>query len=125
MARERCACGEGFSSRSALGCSGTDERALAAYRLTFGASLAAATANAIFGTILAWVLVRYRFPGKRFVAQLGAHRGANLPDAQELIESRLLRVRLAGPSPGLSQSHALWMKSNIFSVKRPPISWTA
>jgi sulfate transport system permease protein len=45
----------------------TTERALAAYKLTFGASLAAAVANAIFGTLLAWVLVRYRFPGRRFV----------------------------------------------------------
>src|SRR5262245_60649608 len=48
----------------------TDPRALAAYRLTFGASFAAAWINAVFGTILAWVLVRYRFPGKRFVDAL-------------------------------------------------------
>ena len=45
----------------------TADRALAAYRLTFGASFVAAIANAIFGTILAWVLVRYDFPGRRFV----------------------------------------------------------
>jgi len=45
----------------------TSERALASYRLTFGASLAAAIANAIFGTLLAWVLVRYEFPGRRLV----------------------------------------------------------
>lgn len=45
----------------------TTERALAAYRLTFGASLAAAVANAFFGTLLAWVLVRYEFPGRRFL----------------------------------------------------------
>src|SRR5215471_9902187 len=45
----------------------TTERALAAYRLTFGASLAAAVANAAFGTLLAWVLVRYEFPGRRFI----------------------------------------------------------
>lgn len=42
-------------------------RVLAAYRLSFGASLAAAAVNAVFGTILAWVLVRYRFPGKRLL----------------------------------------------------------
>src|SRR5260221_3190383 len=40
----------------------TTERALAAYRLTFGASLIAAVANAAFGTLLAWGLVRYQFP---------------------------------------------------------------
>ena len=45
----------------------TTERALAAYRLTFGASLIAAAANAMFGTLLAWVLVRYKFPGRRFI----------------------------------------------------------
>jgi sulfate transport system permease protein len=45
----------------------TTDRALAAYRLTFGASFAAASANAVFGTLLAWVLVRYEFPGRRFV----------------------------------------------------------
>ena len=45
----------------------TTPRALAAYQLTFGASLVAALANAIFGTLLAWVLVRYRFPGRRLI----------------------------------------------------------
>ena len=45
----------------------TTERAMAAYRLTFGASLIAALANAIFGTLLAWVLARYEFPGRRFI----------------------------------------------------------
>jgi sulfate transport system permease protein len=48
----------------------TTGRALAAYRLTFGASFVAATINAVFGTILAWVLVRYHFPGKRLVDAL-------------------------------------------------------
>ncbi len=48
----------------------TNSRALAAYRLTFGASLIAAFANALFGTLLAWVLVRYRFPGRRFIDAL-------------------------------------------------------
>src|SRR5436189_146926 len=45
----------------------TTDRALAAYRLTFGASFVAAIANAVFGTLLAWVLVRYEFPGRRFI----------------------------------------------------------
>ncbi len=46
------------------------ERALASYRVTFGASLLAALINAFFGLIVAWVLVRYPFPGKRFVDAL-------------------------------------------------------
>jgi len=45
----------------------TNARALAAYKLTFGASGFAAIANVIFGTLLAWVLVRYEFPGRRFI----------------------------------------------------------
>ena len=45
----------------------TTERALAAYNLTFGASLIAGLANALFGTLLAWVLVRYDFPGRRLI----------------------------------------------------------
>lgn len=45
----------------------TNARALAAYKLTFSASCFAAIANVIFGTLLAWVLVRYEFPGRRFI----------------------------------------------------------
>src|SRR2546427_57373 len=45
----------------------TSERALASYRLTFGASLIAAVVNGVFGTLLAWVLVRYEFPGRRWM----------------------------------------------------------
>ena len=37
-------------------------RVLAAFRVSFGAALAAALINAVFGLIVAWVLVRYRFP---------------------------------------------------------------
>ena len=42
-------------------------RVLASYRLSFGAALAAAAVNAVFGTILAWVLVRYEFPMRRLL----------------------------------------------------------
>jgi sulfate transport system permease protein len=48
----------------------TTDRALAAYKLTFVASLIAALANAVFGTLLAWVLTRYEFPGRRFIDAL-------------------------------------------------------
>lgn len=43
------------------------ERAQAAYLLTFGASAAAAAVNIVLGLLIAWVLVRYTFPGKRLV----------------------------------------------------------
>jgi sulfate transport system permease protein len=45
-------------------------RLLASYRLSFGASLAAAVLNAGFGLVVAWVLVRYQFPGRRFIDAL-------------------------------------------------------
>lgn len=48
----------------------TAPRVAASYRLSFGASLAAAAINAVFGLMLAWCLVRYRFPGKRLVDAL-------------------------------------------------------
>ncbi|MEO7710029.1 MAG: sulfate ABC transporter permease subunit CysT [Caldimonas sp.] len=48
----------------------TAPRVLAAYRLTFGASLAAALVNAAFGLVVTWVLVRYRFAGRRLVDAL-------------------------------------------------------
>ena len=45
----------------------TDPRTLAALRLSFGASFFAAALNAVFGVIVAWVMVRYEFPGKRIL----------------------------------------------------------
>jgi sulfate transport system permease protein len=48
----------------------TSPRVLASYRLSFGASLAGALVNAVFGLVVAWVLVRYRFPGRRLVDAL-------------------------------------------------------
>jgi sulfate transport system permease protein len=45
-------------------------RVVASYRLTFGASLAAALVNALFGLVVAWVLVRYEFPARRLVDAL-------------------------------------------------------
>jgi sulfate/thiosulfate transport system permease protein len=45
----------------------TNPRVLASYRVTFGASFAAALVNTVFGLLVAWVLVRYRFPGRRIV----------------------------------------------------------
>jgi sulfate transport system permease protein len=48
----------------------TSERVIASYRLTFGASLLAALVNMVFGLVLAWVLVRYNFPGKKMMDAL-------------------------------------------------------
>jgi sulfate transport system permease protein len=61
-----------FTKTAGLGWAGfwstvTEPRVMASYRLTFGAALAAASVNAVFGFIVAWTLVRYPFPGKRLV----------------------------------------------------------
>lgn len=48
----------------------TNDRAISAYKLTFGASFCAALINTVFGVLTAWVLVRYDFPGKRFLDAL-------------------------------------------------------
>ena len=47
-----------------------DPRVMASYRVTLGASLAAAVVNAVFGALVAWVLVRYPFPGRHILDAL-------------------------------------------------------
>ena len=64
-----------FISAAGLGWAGFvkiafSERAIQAYRLTFGAAAIAAVINAVFGLLTAWVLVRYKFPGRRIVSAL-------------------------------------------------------
>ena len=48
----------------------SDPEVVASYKLSFGASLAAAVVNVVFGFIVAWVLVRYSFPGRKFLDAL-------------------------------------------------------
>jgi sulfate transport system permease protein len=48
----------------------TSDRVMASYRLTFGAALISAVLNVVFGGVVAWVLVRYRFPGKKIIDAL-------------------------------------------------------
>lgn len=62
-------------------------RVVASYRVTFGAALAAAGVNALFGLLVAWVLVRYRLPGKRLI------------DAWWISPLRFPRPWPASPSP--------------------------
>jgi sulfate transport system permease protein len=64
-----------FWRSSGLGLAGfwaavTAPRVIASYKLTFGASLGAAAVNGVFGFVVAWVLVRYRFPGRRLIDAL-------------------------------------------------------
>ncbi len=64
-----------FFKTTALGWEGfwrtaTEPRVMASYRLTFGAAFVGAAINAVFGFLVAWVLVRYTFPGKSLVDAL-------------------------------------------------------
>jgi sulfate/thiosulfate transport system permease protein len=64
-----------FVRSTSLGAAGfwaavTAPRVVASYKLTFGASLVAAAINGVFGLIVTWVLVRYRFPGRRLIDAL-------------------------------------------------------
>jgi sulfate transport system permease protein len=70
----------------------TEPRALASYRLSFGASLIAATLNAVFGFIIAWTLVRYRFPGRRIVDAI-----IDLPFALPTAVSGIALATVFGP----------------------------
>jgi sulfate transport system permease protein len=76
----------------------TNQRALAAYKLTFGASLLAACVNAFFGTILAWVLVRYHFPGRRLVDAL-----VDIPFAMPTAVAGLTLANLFAPNGWLGR----------------------
>jgi sulfate/thiosulfate transport system permease protein len=70
----------------------TEPRALASYRLTLSASLVAATVNSVFGFIVAWTLVRYRFPGRRVVDSL-----IDLPFALPTAVSGIALATVFGP----------------------------
>jgi sulfate/thiosulfate transport system permease protein len=68
-------------------------RAMASYRLSFGTALVAAAINAVIGLIVAWVLVRYSFPGKRLVDAI-----VDLPFALPTAVAGLVYASLYGPN---------------------------
>jgi sulfate transport system permease protein len=72
--------------------------ALASYRLSFGASFFAALVNAIFGLIVAWVLVRYQFLGKRFIDAL-----VDLPFALPTAVAGITLATLYAPNGWIGQ----------------------
>ena len=76
----------------------TSPPALAAYRLSFGASLLAAFINAVFGLIVAWVLVRYNFYGKRLVDAL-----VDLPFALPTAVAGITLATLYAPNGWIGQ----------------------
>ncbi len=81
----------------------TNDRVLASLRVTFLASLAAAVVNAFFGLIVAWVLVRYSFPGKRIVDAL-----VDLPFALPTAVAGITLATLYAPNGWLGQYFAAY-----------------
>jgi sulfate transport system permease protein len=73
-------------------------RVLASYKLTFGASLIAASANAVFGFIVAWTLVRYRFPGRRWIDAM-----VDLPFALPTAVSGIALTSIYAPNGWIGQ----------------------
>jgi sulfate transport system permease protein len=81
----------------------TTPRVFASYRLTFGISLAAALINGIFGLLTAWVLVRYRLPGKRFVDAV-----VDLPFALPTAVAGITLATIYGPDGWIGRSLAAY-----------------
>jgi len=81
----------------------TGERVLSSLRVTFLASFAAAALNALFGLIVAWVLVRYTFPGKRMVDAL-----VDLPFALPTAVAGITLATLYAPNGWLGQYFAAY-----------------
>ena len=77
---------------------GFSGRALAAYRLSFGTAAAAGLVNAVFGLLVAWVLVRYSFPGKRVISAL-----VDLPFALPTAVAGIALTALYAPSGWVGQ----------------------
>jgi sulfate/thiosulfate transport system permease protein len=76
----------------------TEPRAMASYRLSFGAALLAASLNAVFGLIIAWSLVRYRFPARRFIDAI-----IDLPFALPTAVSGIALATVFGPQGWVGQ----------------------
>ena len=87
--------GMGWSEFVAVGFS---ERALAAYRVSFGTAAAAGLVNAVSGLLVAWVLVRYAFPGKRVISAL-----VDLPFALPTAVAGIALTALYAPNGWLGQ----------------------
>src|ERR1043165_6126457 len=97
-------------------------RVLVAYRLSFLASFAAATVNSFFGLILAWVLVRYTFPGKRIVDAL-----VDLPFALPTAVAGIALTTIYAPKGWMGQwLEPLWSRGvNGLAATAPWIDWHA
>jgi sulfate transport system permease protein len=90
----------------------TQPRVIASYKLTFGAALAGALINAVFGFVVAWTLVRYDFPGKRLVDAI-----VDLPFALPTAVSGIALTAIYSPKGWLGS----WLSSWGIKVAFTPI----
>jgi sulfate transport system permease protein len=90
-------------------------RVVASYKLSFGASFIAAAINAVFGLLVAWVLVRYRFPGKRFVDAL-----VDLPFALPTAVAGIALTAIYAPTGWIGQ----WLEPHGIQTAFSPIGVT-
>jgi sulfate transport system permease protein len=90
----------------------TSPRVLASYRLSFAASFAAAMINAVFGLLVAWVLVRYRFPGRKLLDAL-----IDLPFALPTAVAGIVLTTIYAPNGWMGQ----WLEPLGFKVAFTPV----
>lgn len=90
----------------------SSDRVVASYQLTFGMAAAAASVNAVFGLIVAWVLVRYRFPGKKVIDAL-----IDLPFALPTAVAGITLASLYAPNGWLGQ----WFTPYDIKIAYTPI----
>jgi len=86
----------------------TSPRVLASYRLTFGASLIAALINTVFGLLIAWVLVRYRFPFKKIV-----DASVDLPFALPTAVAGIALAAIYAPNGWIGRWFEVWNSSSF------------
>ncbi len=93
----------------------TEPRVLAALKISFGTALAAAAFNAVMGTLVAWVLVRYRFPGRRLFDAM-----IDLPFALPTAVAGIALTALYGPNGWLGR----WLEAVGIKVAYTPLGIT-
>ncbi|WP_368562401.1 sulfate ABC transporter permease subunit CysT [Pseudoxanthomonas sp. UTMC 1351] len=93
----------------------TEPRVLSSLKLSFGTALAAAAFNAVMGTLVAWVLVRYRFPGKRLFDAM-----IDLPFALPTAVAGIALTSLYGPTGWIGR----WLEAAGIKVAYTPLGIT-
>ena len=90
----------------------TSERTIDALKLSFGASFIAACINAMFGTIVAWVLVRYEFPGRKLLDAF-----VDLPFALPTAVAGIALAAIYAPN-GVIGALSIWNPDRLYAARR-------